>query len=259
MISIRYNKELGNLLLEIEGRVNMSYHFESRIRYSEIDENGYLTLPGIMDYFQDCSTFHSEAVGQGMQTIRKRNRAWVLSSYQIVVKRYPKLGEKIITTTFPYEFRGFIGGRNFMMDTAEGERLAYANSIWSYIDTETGLPTKLKEEDIIGYENEEKLEMEYAPRKIVLPKVWQKEESFAVHKSHLDTNHHVNNGQYVQMAMEYLPTGFVVGQLRIEYKQQAKLGNVICPNISELEDKIFISLDDENEKPYAVMEFLRRK
>lgn len=237
----------------------MSYSFDSRIRYSEIDENGYLTLPGIMDYFQDCSTFHSESVGQGVQTIKKRNRAWVLSSYQIVIDRYPELGERIITTTFPYEFRGFIGDRNFMMDTVEGERLAYANSIWSYIDTETGLPTKLKEEDMTGYVKEEKLNMVYAPRKISLPKEWRNEESFIVHKSHLDTNHHVNNGQYVQMAMEYLLAGFVVSQLRIEYKQQAKLGNVICPKINEEENKIFISLDDENGKPYAVMEFSGRK
>lgn len=237
----------------------MSYSFDSRIRYSEIDENGYLTLTGIMDYFQDCSTFHSEEVGQGIQTIGKRNRAWVLSSYQIVVNRYPELGEEITTTTFPYDFRGFLGDRNFMLDTKEGERLAYANSIWSYIDTTTGFPAKFKEEDTIGYVKEEKIEMDYAPRKIKLPEDWQMEESFVVQKSHLDTNHHVNNCQYVQMAMEYLPAGFVVGQLRIEYKQQAKLGNVICPKICEAEDRIFVSLDDESGKPYAVMEFTKRK
>ena len=46
----------------------MSYRFESRIRYSEIGENGCLTLPGILDYFQDCCTFHSESIGQGMDT-----------------------------------------------------------------------------------------------------------------------------------------------------------------------------------------------
>lgn len=236
----------------------MSYSFDSRIRYSEIDENGYLTLPGIMDYFQDCSTFHSEAIGQGIWTIGRRNRAWVLSSYQIVVNRYPKFGEKIITTTFPYDFRGFLGDRNFMMDTQEGERLAYANSIWSYIDTKTGFPVKLKEEDMTGYVKEEKLEMDYAPRKIKLPSKWQMEEKFAVHQVHLDTNHHVNNCQYVQMAMEYLPADFVVGQLRIEYKQQAKLGDIICPKICEMEDRVFVSLDDESEKPYAVMEFTRK-
>ena len=52
---------------------------------------------------------------------------------------------------------------------------------------------------------EEKLDMDYAPRKIILPGEYQQQEAFAVQKHHLDTNHHVNNCQYVQMAMDYLP------------------------------------------------------
>ena len=32
----------------------MSYSFKGRVRYSEIGENGCLTLPGIQDYYQDC-------------------------------------------------------------------------------------------------------------------------------------------------------------------------------------------------------------
>ena len=39
----------------------MKYSFTSRIRYSEIGEDGCLTLPGLINYFQDCSTFQSEA------------------------------------------------------------------------------------------------------------------------------------------------------------------------------------------------------
>mgnify|MGYP000603361539 CR=1 FL=1 len=35
----------------------MKYSFTSRIRYSEIGEDGNLTLPGLINYFQDCSTF----------------------------------------------------------------------------------------------------------------------------------------------------------------------------------------------------------
>ncbi len=32
----------------------MKYSFTSRIRYSEIGEDGNLTLPGLINYFQDC-------------------------------------------------------------------------------------------------------------------------------------------------------------------------------------------------------------
>ena len=48
----------------------MSYSFESRVRFSEIGEDGCLTLPGILDYFQDCCTFESEQTGVGMEVLK---------------------------------------------------------------------------------------------------------------------------------------------------------------------------------------------
>ena len=39
------------------------YTFESRVRYSEVDAEGKLPVPGIIDYFQDCSVFQSEDLG----------------------------------------------------------------------------------------------------------------------------------------------------------------------------------------------------
>ena len=39
------------------GKTDM-YTFDSRVRYSETGEDGLLSLPAIVDYFQDASTFH---------------------------------------------------------------------------------------------------------------------------------------------------------------------------------------------------------
>ena len=73
----------------------MKYSFTSRIRYSEIGEDGNLTLPGLINYFQDCSTFQSEAIGEGVAELKKRGCAWVLSAWQIHVRRNPSLGEAV--------------------------------------------------------------------------------------------------------------------------------------------------------------------
>ena len=233
----------------------MSYSFESRVRFSEIGEKGCLTLPGVLDYFQDCCTFESEQTGLGMEVLKAQKRAWVLSAWQVIVKRYPKLGENIKVTTIPYGFRGFIGMRNFILETADGERLAWANSYWSFINTETGLPEKLTPADTDPYDLGEKMEMDYAPRKIALPKERKPKESFAVKKHHLDTNHHVNNCQYVQMAMDYLPENFKIHQMRAEYKQQARLNDVICPARAVDENKTTVLLNDQKGEPSAVDEF----
>ena len=235
----------------------MSYSFESRVRFSEIGENGCLTLPGVLYYFQDCCTFESEQTGLGMEALKVQKRAWVLSAWQVIVKRYPKLGENIKVTTIPYGFRGFIGMRNFILETADGERLAWANSYWSFINTETGLPEKLTAADTDPYDLGEKMEMDYAPRKIALPKERKPQESFAVQKHHLDTNHHVNNCQYIRMAADFLPEDFAVHQLRVEYKRQAVLGNVMIPEVYMEANKATVVLNAEDQEPYAVVEFTK--
>ena len=39
------------------------YQFKSRVRYSETGVDARLSLMGIMNYMQDCSTFQSEDCG----------------------------------------------------------------------------------------------------------------------------------------------------------------------------------------------------
>ena len=43
------------------------YSFNERIRYSELGENGELSLVGLLNLFQDCSTFQSEDLGLGIK------------------------------------------------------------------------------------------------------------------------------------------------------------------------------------------------
>lgn len=240
----------------IVDRRKIVFSFRSRIRYSEIDENGYLSLPALLNYFQDCCTFHSEAIGQGMKIVSERKRAWMLSGWQIVIERYPDFGEEIIISTAPYEFKGFMGNRNFLLETLEGERVAWANTFWTHINLETGRPEKLTDEDVRGYDLERRIEMDYAPRKISVPKEGILMESYPVQRHHLDTNHHVNNVQYVCMAEEYLPEKVYIRQMRAEYKMQAKLHDVIYPKIFREDDKLTVQLNNEKGIPYAVVEFL---
>ena len=145
--------------------------------------------------------------------------------------------------------------RNFTLTTENGELLSWANSIWTNLDTEKGIPARLTEEDTKGYILDEKIEMEYAPRKITLPDEMTKEEPFAIQKHHLDTHHHVNNCQYIRMAADYLPEGFVIHQMRAEYKKQALLGDVFHPGVKKEEGKVVVSLSNESGEPYAVVEF----
>lgn len=235
------------------------YTFGGRIRYSETDSNGKLTLPSLLNYFQDASIFHSEDLMLGVKYLKKNHLVWVLSSWQIVVESYPNLGDEVVIGTAPYEFKGFLGSRNFTMMSKDGKYYAKANSLWSLLNTDTGKPVALSEEMLEGYALDPKLEMEYAPRKVALPKQGEMMEPIVVKRQHLDTNHHVNNGQYVSMAMEFLPENFVIGQMRAEYKKQAFLEDVLYPCVEKTENQCTIALLDGEEKPYMCVEFAARK
>ena len=108
------------------------YEVKSRVRLSEVSDNGCMTLPGIINSFQDASIFQSEDLGVGTKYLEEQKKAWVLSSWQVEILRYPKLGEEIRTCTWATGFHGFFGDRNFVMKDQNGEVTAYANSIWVY-------------------------------------------------------------------------------------------------------------------------------
>lgn len=220
------------------------YTFESRIRYSECDSTGKLSLYAMVNYFQDCSTFQSEDLGVGLQYLEERHQAWLLASWQIIVNRFPKIGERVIVGTIPYILKDFLGHRNFFMKTADGEILAQANSLWTLIDMQTMKPAHPTPDMVEGYVLEPRLDMEYAGRKIVIDEGGREEQPIRVEQYHLDTNHHVNNAQFVNMAMAYLPEGFQLRQLRVEYKKQARLGDELIPYVVETPEKCEIVLRD---------------
>lgn len=234
------------------------YTFQSRIRYSEVGKDGKLTLESLLDYFQDCSTFHSEDIGMGLDYHQERNMAWLLSSWQIVIERYPRLYENVIIGTAPYEFKAFIGCRNFLMQTEAGERLAYANSIWSLMDMKKMVPIKPLPEMLEGYVLSERLQMDYAPRKIAIPEGGMRCEAIRVGLHNLDTNEHMNNGQHVRMAAKYIPENFNIRQMRAEYKKQAVLDDVIIPVVAVDAQKTLytVTLNGEDGVPYSIVEFM---
>lgn len=233
------------------------YTFTSRIRYSEVGTDGNLTLESLLDYFQDCSTFHSEDIGLGVDYLRQRDMAWILSSWQIVVDRYPKLCERVIIGTAPYEFKSFIGYRNFLMQTEDGERLAYANSVWSLMDMKKMMPVRPPVEMLEGYVLSEKMQMDYAPRKIAVPEGGTHMENVFVGVHNLDTNGHMNNGQHVRMAMKYIPGNFHITQMRAEYKKQAMLNDTIVPIVSVNEEETLytVVLSKDDKVSYSIVEF----
>lgn len=230
------------------------YTFDSRIRYSETDETGALSLLGVINYLQDCSTFQSEDIGLGVEYLEEKKRAWLLSSWRIVIDRYPVLGERIKIGTWATSSKGIYGYRDFVIMDQDGNYLVRAESIWFFCDTEKMVPVRVMPEDVAAYGNEEALDLGKAPRKILIPEEYEEGIPVTIATHHLDTNHHVNNAQYVDIAREAVPCTKMVKGIRADYKKAAVLGEILVPRVTKTgEEEWTVVLADEAGEIRAVV------
>lgn len=237
------------------------YTFNARIRYSEVDRNGFLSPLALLDYFQDCAIFHSEDVGVGLKYLNERNIAWVLNSWQIDINEMPRFGDEVLVSTFAYDFKGYFGYRNFLLRDMDENILALANSIWSLINMEKMKPQLISEEMLSAYGICDRLDMEYMDRKLKIYKDADinTAEKITIGVHNLDTNNHVNNSQYVHMASDYIPLNPEkenrIKRIRAEYRKQAFLGDVFIPAVCKQDDKVMVMFNDSSGKSFVNVEF----
>jgi len=230
------------------------YTYDGRVRYSEVGADGHLSLCAAIQYMQDGSIFQSESLGVGIEALKKRNRAWVISSWQIEFVRRPKLGDAITVCTWPSGFKAMYGYRNFMILDADGEVLVRAHTIWVYVNTLTKKPERVDEEVISCYPIEPPLAMEEMGRKIKVTEDFTGHTPYSVRHYHIDTNGHVNNSYYIQMAQEWLPSETDIKKLRVEYKKAAVYGDRIIPAHGMIDGHPTVVLKSPEEQVYAVIQ-----
>ena len=231
------------------------YEYGVRIGYSRVDEKKNLTIAGLIDLFQDCSTFQSEDLGIGLDYCREHGFFWVLNSWQVEIDRLPTLCENVSVFTYPVDFKGFLGKRCFGIRSGN-DIIVRCYSIWSLLSTTDYRPVKMNEDMTSRYKTEEALPMGKIVRKIDVPAGGNAMDPVIIEPIHLDANHHVNNGKYVQIAAAYLPEGMQIKGFRAMYLAQAFLGDKIMPRVVEPQDGGYIvSLENSEGAPYAIMEF----
>ena len=240
----------------IQSYKSCMYSFKSRVRYSECDEKSNMTLSALVNYLQDSCTFQAESLNLGMKYWKDNRVAWILSYWHIIIERFPKLGEEICISTWPYDFTRFTAYRNFVIKDKDEQVISCANSLWVYVDTETGKLKRVDEKQKLLYSTEPTYPMEAISKKVEIPSEMEAKEVFKVQRFYIDSNQHVNNEKYILMAMEYLPDNSRINSVRVEYKNAAVLGDMIYPHVGIEDNKVTVLFGNEEMKPFAVVEFL---
>lgn len=229
------------------------YEVDWMVRFSECDANSTLSYKSIVNYFQDCSNLQSEHNHAGLSSLQEDHRAWILDFWQIVIQKRPHTFDSIKVATWPTGFRGFFGARNFLMRTSTDEVLAYANSYWVYLDTQTGRPTRVSEKEMSKYPLEEAFPMEYADRKVAIPTELELVGTVTVLPHQIDVYHHMNNANYIEIACDYAALTTNITQICCQYKKQAMLNDMIHIYRYQEPHSTTIVLKDTEDSIYAAI------
>jgi acyl-ACP thioesterase len=234
------------------------YTINQQVCASHTDAGGRLKLVSALDMMQDCSQMWLESEPELERNFRDINIAQMLVSRQTDIRRMPAYGEKLVVETRAYECKSFLGYRNTVIYDGQGGSCVASWSIGAFVNLETGKPEKLPDHILARVCIDPKIDMEYLGKKIALPESPGKNlPPVKVSRNDIDFNRHMNNARYVQIAVELLPSDFVVARFRIEYKIPAKYGDLLYPVLIKGDRVYYLLLNnnDETPKPYTVMEF----
>ena len=231
------------------------YSFKSRVRYSEINRDGLLDIPAVLNYFQDCSNLQSKKIGRDAEFLKSIQRAWLIDFWQIIINDRPSAFDTIKVATWASGFKGFFGTRNFTMKTEADELLACANSYWVYLDAKTQRPVRVPQDEADAYGMEEALPMENVGRKVAVPQEAERIDTLTVMEHHLDLYNHMNNGKYIETACDYIPKDADVYRICCQYRMQARKGDVVGIYRAIEDNRTTVVLKDINEEIYAVISF----
>jgi len=237
------------------------YSLTYKVTTSTCDSEGKLKLYSALQMMQDCSEMWIDSEPGVKQYFTEQNM------------------EELTVTTSVYGMKPMFGFRNTFIYDVQGKPCYKTWSMGAFVDKTAGKLKRVDDATIQSMTLEPQLEMNYKDRRIILPKGRSSEshpslledgrvateldkvkdggevlEPIKVLRADIDYNKHMNNANYVRMAMELLPEDFVVSGLRVEYRVAAKLGDCLTPTIYQIAGGIIVSLSIGSEVS-AIIEF----
>ena len=203
--------------------------WNTKIMYSQLGRNCTLSLPALMDLFQDIATLHAHEMGSGLEYLYSIDRAWIMSRWRVRLDKMPRCGHPVTVRTRAYECRRALNRRAFELVDKDGAILAQADSLWTLIDTKTGTPVSAVDITAPYLEPGEGPQLGDLPRKVQLPEQTVPGPVFSITPDLLDTNHHVNNVRSVALAMRFLPEDFTFTALAVDYHHPLLPDAVVTP------------------------------
>lgn len=233
------------------------YELRSRIKFSEIDKTGRLSMDGLLRLFQDIGYLHAQDRNLGLEFTEKTRKTWYLLSWQIHKINMPMVGEEIVIKTAIYDVRGSLAKKSLIMENMNGDILACGDTMWAYVDIDMEMPV---EADLEVWP-----ESDFGERNKIIPVLSRRinigsdgvtGEGIKITDRFLDTNNHANNVRLTELAMDVSGVfDMDCRVLRAEFKRQVKGGSMVLPYICQDNGKYTVALKSDAGENLSVFYF----
>lgn len=245
------------------------YEMICRIRFSETDQSGRLSMNGLLRLFQDCGYCHAQDRALGLEFTERTHCTWYLLSWKIHALRLPMVGEQVVIRTCIYDMQASIARKSIAMYDRAGSCLALGDTMWVYMNVERQEPAIPEKGCWLSEDFGEEIRLPlqedmqsgvirtagWSARRIAIPKELKPLSEYPVEPYLLDTNGHANNVRLTELAMRMCCADAGCYYLRAEFKQQVKAGSMIRPYLSGERGSTVVVFRDEREQNLAVFEF----
>ena len=163
----------------------------------EIPREG-LSARELFRILQEAAAAHSRALGYGETEMEALGVMWVVVRYYVTALRYPHGGERVTVETWPGQTRHGMCPRFTLFRDAAGEIILSGSCLWAVVDRESRQMVSPHERGVDIEPLTTGLEARL-PAAIRRP-VTDRECGFTVPPEYLDTNGHMNNTRYFDLA-----------------------------------------------------------
>lgn len=207
---------------------------EYKINIFNVDSEHICKFSSLADFLWDIVISQSDHLGETQDGLVHNQCVWVLLKYDITIYEYPKFKDTITVDTTVLGAKKFYGYRKSTIKNHEGKVIGEALSTAILIDLEKRRPMRMSPDqmEIYGIDRE----LDEVPHLDDIARV-QKEDyrkDYPIRYSDIDSNGHVNNVKYMEMATDTLPRSILneykLFNIKVLFKKETTDGDTL--NIS---------------------------
>lgn len=222
-----------------------TYREDIRILTRDCDLTGQWKPSAILETMQELAGIHGTLIGVGRNALLQKGVVWVLTRVEVVMDRYPRIGDMVSIETFPMPVRRWFFPRYFVFRDEQGQEIGRAGSLWVLLDVNT---RKMAKPDICSAlmpDNSDLLAPLGLPATVAEVSGTLETGVYTPVYADLDVNGHVNNTKYMDWCCNALGIDTMkaccLSRFDVNYNMEILPGQEIRSELRRLGDEFSFS------------------